>query len=130
MNLERLLELVFSNPDNISIQYQNINGKERLVVNGEELTTDDATFDDSRIKELVSNYKESIDSIDDCDFVEIIEEVGEHLDLKTFDELLTQESYSEEDAAILESMINFTKLAIHEHLTNKIEDIKEILANL
>lgn len=129
MNLERLLELVFSNPDNISIQYQNINGKEKLVVNGEELTAD-TTFDDSRIKELVSKYKESIDSIDDCDFVEIIEEVGEHLDLKTFDELLTQESYSEEDAAILESMINFTKLAIHEHLTNKIEDIKEVLENL
>ena len=129
MNLERLFELVFSNPDNISIQYQNLNGKEKLVVNGEELTTD-SKFDDSQIKELVSKYKVSIDSIDDCDFVAIMEEVGKHLDLKTFDELLTQESYSEEDSAILESMISFTKLAIHEHLTNKIEDIKKILENL
>lgn len=129
MNLERLFELVFSNPSNINIQYQNINGKEKLVVNGEELTTD-KKFDDSKIKELVSKYKASIDSIDDCDFVEIMEEVGNHLDLKTFDELLTQESYDEEDAAILESMISFTKLAIHEHLSNKIEDIKEILENL
>lgn len=129
MNLERLFELVFSNPSNINIQYQNINGKEKLVVNGEELTTD-KEFDDSKIIELVGKYRASIDSIDDCDFVKIMDEVGKHLDLKTFDELLTQKSYSEEDAAILESMINFTKLAIHEHLSNKIEDIKEILENL
>lgn len=129
MNLEKLFETVFSNPETINIQYQNINGKEKLVVNGEEITTDEP-FDDSQIKETVDRYKESIESIDDDDFVKIIEEVGKEMDLKTFDNLLNQDSYSEEDADLIEFMINFTKLEIHKYFTNKIKEIKEFLANL
>lgn len=128
MNLEKLIELVLSTPNNLNIQYQNIDGVEKLTVNGKELTVD--KFDDSEIKDTVKKYKATIESINDCDFMEIMKEVSEQLDLKTFDELLNQESYSEEDAKIVESMISFTKLVIHEYLTNKIEDIKEILENL
>jgi hypothetical protein len=52
------------------------------------------------------------------------------MDLKTFDNLLNQDSYSEEDADLIEFMINFTKLEIHKYFTNKIKEIKEFLANL
>jgi uncharacterized protein YutE (UPF0331/DUF86 family) len=62
--------------------------------------------------------------------VKIIEEVGKEMDLKTFDNLLNQDSYSEEDADLIEFMINFTKLEIHKYFTNKIKEIKEFLANL
>ena len=84
-------------------------------------------FDDTEIKELVSNYKENIGKLDDCLFLDILEEIKDHLDIKTFDELTNQDSYSEEDAEIVKSMINFTNLVVHENIVNKIQDLEELL---
>lgn len=84
-------------------------------------------FDDTEIKELVSNYKENIGKLDDCLFLDVLEEIKDHLDIKTFDELINQDSYSEEDAEIVKSMINFTNLVVHENIVNKIQDLEELL---
>ena len=84
-------------------------------------------FDDTQIKELVSNYKENIGKLDDCLFLDVLEEIKDHLDIKTFDELTNQDSYSEEDAEIVKSMINFTNLVVHENIVNKIQDLEELL---
>ena len=84
-------------------------------------------FDDAEIKELVSNYKENIGKLDDCLFLDVLEEIKDHLDIKTFDELTNQDSYSEEDAEIVKSMINFTNLVVHENIVNKIQDLEELL---
>lgn len=84
-------------------------------------------FDDTEIKELVSNYKENIGKLDDCLFLDVLEEIKDHLDIKTFDELTNQDSYSEEDAEIVKSMINFTNLVVHENIINKIQDLEELL---
>lgn len=85
------------------------------------------TFDDTQIKELVLNYKKNIARLDDCLFLEILEEIKDHLDMKTFDELINQSSYSEKDAEIVKSMIDFTNLVAHEHIVNKIQDLEELL---
>lgn len=84
MNFEKLFDLILANPDNISITYSNINGKETLKVNGKEVNE----FDDSQIKEDIAHYKEIIDKLDSCIFVEVLERVGEHIDLKELDTLL------------------------------------------
>ena len=84
-------------------------------------------FDDAEIKELVSNYKENIGKLDDCLFLDVLEEIKDHLDIKTFDELTNQDSYSEEDAEIVKSMINFTNSVAHENIVNKIQDLEELL---
>ena len=84
-------------------------------------------FDDTEIKELVSNYKDNIGKLDDCLFLDVLEEIKDHLDIKTFDELTNQDSYSEEDAEIVKSMINFTNLVVHENIVNKIQDLEELL---
>lgn len=85
------------------------------------------TFDDTQIKELVSNYKRNIGKLDDCLFLGVLDEIKDHLDIKTFDELINQDSYSEEDAEIVKSMINFTNLVAHEHIVNKMQDLEELL---
>ena len=92
-----------------------------------EISIESTEFDDTQIKELVSNYKANIEELDDCLFVDILDELKEHLDIKTFDELINQDSYSREDAEIVKSMINFTNLVVHEHLVNKILDLEELL---
>lgn len=121
MNLEKVLEFLFSNPENINIQYTYNNGEESLIINGEEVTTD------NEIKELVENYKQVVSRIDDCDFLNIVEKIGESIDIKTFDSLIDQEHFSEEDARIIEPMIKYVNTIIKEYLENKIEDLKEIL---
>lgn len=84
-------------------------------------------YDDTEIKETISNFKKNIDKLDDCLFLEVLDEVKDHLDIKTFNELTEQDSYSKEDAEIVKSMINFTNLVVHEHIVNKIQDLEELL---
>lgn len=85
------------------------------------------TYDDTKIKELVSDYKRNIEKLDDCLFLEVLDEIKDCLDIKTFDELINQNSYSEEDAEIVKSMIGFTTFVIHQHIINKIQDLEELL---
>lgn len=103
------------------VNASNMNGVIRISVEPTE-----QAYDDTEIKELVSNYKRNMDRLDDCLFLEVLDEIKDHLDLKTFNELTEQDSYSEEDAEIVKSMINFTNLVVHEHIVNKIQDLEEL----
>lgn len=103
------------------VNASNMNGVIRISVEPTE-----QAYDDTKVKELVSNYKRNMDRLDDCLFLEVLDEIKDHLDLKTFNELTEQDSYSEEDAEIVKSMINFTNLVVHEHIVNKIQDLEEL----
>ena len=50
MNLEKIIQLITKNSD-INIQYSNINGKEKLIINGEEIKEEDTS-----IKEEIEEY--------------------------------------------------------------------------
>lgn len=123
MNFEKLFDLILANPDNISITYSNINGKETLKVNGKEVNE----FDDSQIKEDIAHYKEIIDKLDSCIFVEVLERVGEHIDLKELDTLLEKEHFTEEEADKITEELNTIKGAFICELHNKIEEYKELI---
>ena len=128
MDFEKLINFILNNPKNISIEYSNINGEEKLVINGEEIKEE--SFDDSKIKEEVKNYKDIVENLDDCLFLEIVEDMSEKVDVKTFDELLEQDSYTEDEAEIVSQMMNITKTVIYEHIVQKIQDLKEILEQI
>lgn len=128
MDFEKLINFILNNPKNISIEYSNINGEEKLVINGEEIKEE--SFDDSKIKEEVKNYKDIVENLDDCLFLEIVEDMSEMVDVKTFDELLEQDSYTEDEAEIVSQMMNITKAVIYEHVVQKIQDLKEILEQI
>lgn len=125
MNLEKLLELVFENPDNISIEYSNINGKEKFIVNGKELSV----FDDSEIKTLISEYKKNIELLDDCTFTEAIEALEDrsNIDLNQLDKLINQESFTEKEAQTIKAHIDFMSSIIREKIFNKIQVLTELL---
>lgn len=84
------------------------------------------TFDDSAIKEKIANYKESIDSLDDNTFLEILDEMREVIDIKELDELLSMKSFTEENAARVEELIDHGTLIVHKFLQNKIQDLMEL----
>lgn len=127
MNLEKFIELVFNNPENISIEYSNINGEERLIVNGEDLSGCGGSFDDQETLKLVADYKESIAQLDDCIFVEMLDEVANVIDLHELDSLLNQEHFTEEEAEIVEGQINYMKTIIHEKIAEKVQGLIELL---
>lgn len=129
MNLEELVNLILNNPENIHIEYSNVNGEESLLINGKEITEKEL-FDDSDIKNEVKNYKDVVNKLDDCLFIEILEDSKQYVDLKTFDELLEQDSYTKEEADVVKQMINLFYTLIQEHISNKIIDLEEILEQI
>ena len=121
MNLEKFIELLNNNLDSITITYKNINGEESLMVNGEPVTiTEGESFDDSDIKQEIAEYKQALDQLDDCVFIEAIEQVT---GLKEFDEMLNKEHFTEKEAQIVHNDIRFIKDIIVECIENKIIDL-------
>lgn len=127
MNLEKLIELIFSNPDNICIEYSNINGQETLKVNGEELNE---SFDDTKVIAEVDKFKKIIDSLPDCIFEEIIEEIEDMFDLNTFNNLIQQERFTEFEAEHVTGLINQTYTVIREKVLDRIEELENILSQI
>lgn len=122
MNLERLLELVFNNPENISIEYSNINGKEKLVVNGEELIEDD-----SEIKERIENYKANIKKLDDSLFEKVLDEAEKrNFNLLEMNNGLELEHYTAEDEFYANNVIDIMTELIQEVIEEEINKLADI----
>ena len=145
MDLEKFFELLLSNPNNVHLEYSNINGQESLRINGEELfgtpdkeeeekeeeeKEEKEVYDDTAIKEYISNYKDNIQLLDDCTFVEVIEQVENVIDIQALDELLSQESFTQDEAELIYEQLNFINTVIHEKLVNKIQDLQELIDRL
>lgn len=93
MNIERLFKLIDSNPDNLSIQYTNRNGKERLIINGQDVSEED------NINDEIISFKENINSLPDYVFEPVLEVLEENIDLKKFNNLIDSEKHlSAEDS--------------------------------
>lgn len=126
MNLEKLLELIFNNPDNISIQYSNINGKEKLIVNGKDLSDD--TFDDSEIKHFIEDYKERFSELDDNIFDLIVKEAEKRgLNLSEMNQALEQEHYTEEEAINANNVITVMSDIIAHVIKREIDSLYTVL---
>lgn len=83
-------------------------------------------FDDSCIKEITKEYKERIEELDDCLFIEAAEEMGQYFDVQRFDELLNQDTFTEEEAAEVSEMIGQSSQIICDHLEDKINELVDV----
>lgn len=87
------------------------------------------TFE-SDIKEKIANYKRNLDLLDDCIFVDVLDELPTYnIDIKQFDELLNKEELTESEEIYVSYLIDFTNSLIRQHITNKIEDLNELIDN-
>lgn len=121
MMIEKLLELL--SQDNISIQYTNINGEEKLIVNGKEL---------SSTNNMISKYKDNLDKLDDDIFVEATEEISELYDLSKVDELFNKTEFTEEEEKAIPEIISTMSDIIIDTIQSRIdtfEDTKSAFAN-
>lgn len=96
------------------------------VINISVTSDNEDAFDDSCIKEIIKEYKERIEELDDCLFVEAAEEMGQYFDVQRFDELLNQDTFTEEEADEVSKMINHSTEIICNHLEDKINELVNI----
>ena len=128
MNLERLFELVFNHPDNISIHYSNINGKEELVVNGEDLTNQGETYDDSEIKAKIAIYKNNIENLSDYIFELVMEEAEKrNFNLVEMNKGLELEHYGLQEELYANNVIDLMTELIQEVLKREVQNLVEAL---
>lgn len=128
MNLEKFLELVFNNPNNISIHYCNVDGKEKLIVNGQDLSAEEKTFDDSYIKDKVARYKENVSKLSDEVFDKVIEEAEKRkFNLNEMNRGLELESFSEEDALYANNVIDLMSELIKEVLGREVQRMVDLM---
>lgn len=114
-----------SNPTNISITYSNIDGKEKLIVNGKDFSD---TYDDSEIKAKVAAYKENIDNLSDEIFERVLEKAEqENFNLVEMNNVLELDSYTEEDAIYANNVISLMSELIVETINEKMEALNHML---
>lgn len=115
-------EIPEGNYENIEIGNTkfNINKKDNLITI--DFTKNNA-FDDSDTKHFVQLYKELIQELDDCLFVEATEEMEQTFDIKRFDVLLNQKSFTEEEASEVNEMIRQSLQIICNYLKTRINKL-------
>lgn len=85
---------------------------------------------DTNIKNKIANYKRNLDLLDDCIFVDVLDELSTYnINLKQFDELLNKEELTESEETYVSYLIDFTNSLIRQHILNKIIDLNELIDN-
>lgn len=79
------------------------------------------------VLEIINTYKEGINELDDCLFMDLIEELrAKGINLANLDRLIEMESYSKEDARVLVNLIDITSPIIKSLIANKISQLNKI----
>ncbi len=85
---------------------------------------------DTNIKDKIANYKRNLDLLDDCIFVDVLDELSTYnVNLKQFDDLLNKEKLTESEETYVSYLIDFTNSLIRQHILNKITDLNELIDN-
>lgn len=83
-------------------------------------------FDDTKVKELVEDFKEALEELDDETFIEVTEEAEKHFDIKKLDKLLKLEHFTEDEAESINSLISLFSQIICANLQDKIENLVDL----
>lgn len=90
------------------------------------VTSEEKPFNDSEIKEYVSNFRNNIKALDDSLFVKVTEEFGKHFNTKEFDNLLKLDRFTKQEAEKVTEMISEFSDLVCEHLQCEIKKLVEL----
>lgn len=90
------------------------------------VTSEEKPFNDSEIKEYVSNFRNNIKALDDSLFVKVTEEFGETFNTKEFDNLLKLDRYTKQEAEKVIEMISEFSDIVCKYLQCEIEKLVEL----
>lgn len=111
--------------DGTQIHISKKNNSIKISVNSnEDLSGED--FDDSSIKDAISEFKDNINDLDDTIFIESLEEARKVIDINKLDEFLNLEKFTEEEATEVANMINYFSQIVSNNLQEKIKELIEL----
>ena len=90
------------------------------------VTSEEKPFNDSEVKEYVSDFRNNIKALDDSLFVKVTEEFGETFDTKEFDNLLKLDSYTKQEAEKVIGMIFEFSEIVCDNLRKEIKKLVEL----
>lgn len=80
------------------------------------------------IKDIISNYKRNLDLLDDCIFVNVLDEITTYnVDLKEFDDLLNKEELTESEETYVIYLIGFMNKLIRQHISDKVKELNNLI---
>ena len=120
--MEELFKILLENQNADRIVYTNTNGFEKLVVDNKvvyETPKDE-------LKSIIAEYKELVDVLPDCLFVEICEDLADSVSLIEFDKLLHKEKRTDEDTLVLKKMMQMSFKTIYKHIVKEINSVNAL----
>lgn len=106
----------------ISISLSKNDGKVQLSIESKQ----ENKSEDSSIKEVIEEFKQSIYELDDNVFLEVIEDIKDKVDIKRFDELLNLEVYNEELIQEVTELMDYVSKVICNKLQDKIQGLTNL----
>lgn len=82
------------------------------------------------VSDKISKFKKNMDLLDDCIFVDVIEELSDKIDLVKLDELINKESLSLNETVYVEENIDTINNTIRQHIKNKIQNLNDFVMKL
>ena len=67
--------------------------------------------------------------LDDCTFIQVLDEASNRFDISAFNTLLDKEHFTEEEAVLIKEQLDIIKNIIRDNVTNKIQNLIEVLDN-
>ena len=127
MNLEHIINYLMQTPDNVKIEYSCVNGQESLKSNGKEI---DSLEEEDDFTKKVEHYIDTVNRLDDCSFMDVLDSIKEEIPLKEFSDSLSNKNLSLEEKSLCLARIELITSRIREQLTKKIKDLQSIIASL
>ena len=129
MNLEKIFNYLFANPDSVrTISYSNIDGEESLIINGEEMLD---KYDDSELLSQIAKCKEILDRLDDCTFEDVVNDLREEDEnIKELNDIFEKEHFTEDEHEFVEEKLDKIKESISYTVKEKIDRLNSILEQL
>lgn len=133
MNLNDLMNLVLNNLNDLKIEYSNINGKESLKVNGEEICNCAKQckcnkYDDSKLVKRIESHKALLNKLDDCTFMEVVDYLkNDNVNLSELNKFMDKESYTKDDELIADDYIEIVSNAMQNVIIRKMSELRTIL---
>lgn len=134
MDLEKVLRLIFNSPDNIKLEYSNVDGKETFFINGEDVLEDKnkvEEFNDSEIKEKINNFSEIILKLDEWIWDIVLDTLkSREYDIKNLSKFLNKDTFTEDEAETASEIISEIENIIYEAITSEILKLEELRSSL
>jgi hypothetical protein len=82
---------------------------------------------ENEILKAIKSYKDNLDLLDDCLFLEVMDDLKEYnINLKKFDDLLSQEEFTEDEEECVLYLISLVNSLITKRINNKIQELNNL----